>query len=62
VRPSGADGKSVQTLAHDLAAECSKVYALMENSLSKLSTDFAVGPFGLTPRKALKTFVTYIIS
>ena len=45
------DGKSVQTLAQDLAAECAKAYALMESSLSKLSTDFAVGPFGLTPKK-----------
>ena len=45
------DNKTVQTLAQDLAAECAKAYAMMENSLSKLSTDFAVGPFGLTPKK-----------
>lgn len=44
------DNKTVQTLAQDLAAECAKAYALMESSLSKLSTDFAVGPFGLTPK------------
>ena len=44
------DNKTVQNLAQDLAAECAKAYAMMENSLSKLSTDFAVGPFGLTPK------------
>ena len=49
------DSKSVQTLAQDLAAECAKAYALMESSLSKLSTDFAVGPFGLTPKKVMCT-------
>lgn len=42
------DGKTVQGLAQDLAAECAKAYALMENSLSKFSNDF--GPFGITPR------------
>eukprot|EP00094_Tigriopus_californicus_P010382 TCALIF_10014-PA protein Name:"Similar to Trafd1 TRAF-type zinc finger domain-containing protein 1 (Rattus norvegicus)" AED:0.02 eAED:0.03 QI:0/0.83/0.71/1/0.83/0.85/7/147/873 len=45
------DGKTVQNLAQDLAAECAKAYALMESSLSKLSTEFAVGPFGITPRQ-----------
>ena len=38
------DGKTVQGLAQDLAAECAKAYALMESSLSKLTTEF--GPFG----------------
>ena len=49
------DSKTVQVLAQDLAAECAKAYALMESSLSKLSTEFSggnggVGPFGLTPK------------
>ena len=44
------DNKSVQTLAKDLAAECAKAYELMESSLSKLTNDFSVGPFGLTPK------------
>ena len=48
------DTKPVQNLAQDLAAECAKAYAMMENSLSKLSTDFAVGPFGLTPKSKVK--------
>lgn len=48
------DGKSVQTLAQDLAAECAKAYALMENSLSKLSTEFGVGPFGITSRSKVR--------
>lgn len=41
------DGKTVQGLAQDLAAECAKAYALMENSLSKLTADFG-GPFGMS--------------
>ena len=47
------DSKTVQVLAQDLAAECAKAYALMETSLSKLSTELSgsgVGPFGLTPK------------
>ena len=46
------DGKTVQGLAQDLAAECAKAYALMENSLSKFSNDF--GPFGITPRNRVR--------
>ena len=42
------DSKTVQGLAQDLAAECAKAYALMENSLTKFSNDF--GPFGMNPR------------
>uniref|UniRef100_A0A0K2VBH5 TRAFtype zinc finger domain containing 1 [Dasypus novemcinctus] n=1 Tax=Lepeophtheirus salmonis TaxID=72036 RepID=A0A0K2VBH5_LEPSM len=45
------DSKTVQGLAQDLAAECAKAYALMESSLSKLSTDFSVAPFGISPKK-----------
>ena len=44
------DNKSVATLAKDLAAECAKAYELMESSLSKLTNDFSIGPFGLTPQ------------
>ena len=44
------DNKSVQSLAKDLAAECAKAYELMESSLSKLTNDFSIGPFGLTPK------------
>ena len=44
------DNKSVATLAKDLAAECAKAYELMESSLSKLTNDFSIGPFGLTPK------------
>ena len=44
------DNKSVQSLAKDLAAECAKAYELMENSLTKLTNDFSIGPFGLTPK------------
>ena len=44
------DKQSVQTLAQDLAAECAKAYALMENSLSKLSNELGVTPFGLAPK------------
>ena len=50
------DNKSVATLAKDLAAECAKAYELMESSLSKLTNDFSIGPFGLTP----KTKVSWI--
>jgi len=50
------DNKSVQTLAKDLAAECAKAYELMESSLSKLTNDFSVGPFGLTPKNKKKSF------
>lgn len=42
------DSKTVQGLAQDLAAECAKAYALMENSLTKFSSDF--GPFGMNQR------------
>ena len=44
------DKQSVQSLAQDLAAECAKAYALMESSLSKLSSDLGVTPFGLAPK------------
>ena len=44
------DNKSVACLAKDLAAECAKAYELMESSLSKLTNDFSIGPFGLTPK------------
>lgn len=44
------DKQSVQTLAQDLAAECAKAYALMESSLSKLSSELGVTPFGLAPK------------
>ena len=44
------DNKSVQSLAKDLAAECAKAYELMESSLTKLTNDFSIGPFGLTPK------------
>ncbi len=40
----------MQSLAKDLAAECAKAYELMESSLSKLTNDFSIGPFGLTPK------------
>lgn len=50
------DNKSVQTLAKDLAAECAKAYELMESSLSKLTNDFSIGPFGLTPKSRKKSF------
>merc|ERR1712179_7418 len=50
------DNKSVQTLAKDLAAECAKAYELMESSLSKLTNDFSVGPFGLTPKNKKKSY------
>jgi len=50
------DNKSVQTLAKDLAAECAKAYELMESSLSKLTNDFSIGPFGLTPKTKKKSF------
>ena len=48
------DNKSVQSLAKDLAAECAKAYELMESSLSKLTNDFSIGPFGLTPKNKVK--------
>ena len=51
------DGKTVQGLAQDLAAECAKAYALMENSLSKFSNDF--GPFGITPRNRVRQKVLF---
>merc|ERR1712106_446226 len=50
------DNKSVQTLAKDLAAECAKAYELMESSLSKLTNDFSIGPFGLTPKTKKKSY------
>ncbi len=40
---SSLDTKTVAGLAQDLAAECAKAYALMESSLSKLSTEFGMG-------------------
>ena len=59
------DKQSVQTLAQDLAAECAKAYALMESSLSKLSSDLGVTPFGLAPKSkvspcTLKACTRYI--
>ena len=50
------DNKSVATLAKDLAAECAKAYELMESSLSKLTNDFSIGPFGLTPKTKVSSF------
>ena len=52
------DKQSVQSLASDLAAECAKAYALMESSLSKLSTDLGVAPFGLAPKNKVHFFKT----
>jgi hypothetical protein len=49
------DKQSVQTLAQDLAAECAKAYALMESSLSKLSNELGVTPFGLAPKSKVIT-------
>ena len=49
------DNKSVQSLAKDLAAECAKAYELMESSLTKLTNDFSIGPFGLTPKNKVGT-------
>ena len=40
----------------DLAAECAKAYALMENSLSKLSSELGVTPFGLAPKSKVGFF------
>ena len=51
------DNKSVQSLAKDLAAECAKAYELMESSLSKLTNDFSIGPFGLTPKNKVRPLV-----
>jgi hypothetical protein len=48
------DGKTVQGLAQDLAAECAKAYALMESSLSKLSNEFGGGPFGMAPKNKVR--------
>lgn len=48
------DKQSVQTLAQDLAAECAKAYALMESSLSKLSSELGVTPFGLAPKNKVR--------
>ena len=53
------DSKTVQGLAQDLAAECAKAYALMENSLTKFSTDF--GPFGMTPRGRVSLTYDFIL-
>ena len=55
----------MQTLAQDLAAECAKAYALMESSLSKLSSDLGVTPFGLAPKSkvspcTLKVYTIYL--
>lgn len=54
------DNKSVATLAKDLAAECAKAYELMESSLSKLTNDFSIGPFGLTPKTKVRTLTLRI--
>jgi hypothetical protein len=51
------DNKSVQSLAKDLAAECAKAYELMESSLSKLTNDFSIGPFGLTPKNKVNIII-----
>ena len=51
------DNKSVACLAKDLAAECAKAYELMESSLSKLTNDFSIGPFGLTPKTKVSDFI-----
>ena len=51
------DKQSVQTLAQDLAAECAKAYALMESSLSKLSNELGVTPFGLAPKNKVIPFL-----
>lgn len=48
------DGKTVQGLAQDLAAECAKAYALMESSLSKLSSEFGGGPFGMASKSKVR--------
>ena len=42
--------KNIFSNFQDLAAECAKAYALMENSLSKLSSELGVTPFGLAPK------------
>ena len=52
------DNKSVACLAKDLAAECAKAYELMESSLSKLTNDFSIGPFGLTPKTKVSDFLS----
>ena len=49
------DGKTVQGLAQDLAAECAKAYALMESSLSKLSSEFGGGPFGMASKSKVRS-------
>ena len=51
------DGKTVQGLAQDLAAECAKAYALMESSLSKLSSEFGGGPFGMASKSKVRVRV-----
>ena len=57
------DKQSVQTLAQDLAAECAKAYALMENSLSKLSSELGVTPFGLAPKnKVIAPVLLYLLT
>ena len=45
----------------DLAAECAKAYALMENSLSKLSSELGVTPFGLAPKSKVGIKKYFII-
>ena len=52
------DGKTVQGLAQDLAAECAKAYALMESSLSKLSSEFGGGPFGMASKSKVRSTMT----
>ena len=56
------DNKSVQTLAKDLAAECAKAYELMESSLTKLTNDFSIGPFGLTPKNKVGNAHTHTLT
>ena len=48
--------KNVFSNFQDLAAECAKAYALMENSLSKLSSELGVTPFGLAPKSKVGFF------
>ena len=45
----------------DLAAECAKAYALMESSLSKLSSELGVTPFGLAPKSKVGIKKYFII-
>ena len=53
-------GESNGPFPKDLAAECAKAYELMESSLSKLTNDFSIGPFGLTPKTKVSDFLIQI--